>query len=33
LVDFWHPNNRPNNGGQMHNQVDKTPNLFDILMK
>jgi hypothetical protein len=23
LVDFWHPNNRPNDRGRMHNQVDK----------
>jgi isoprenylcysteine carboxyl methyltransferase (ICMT) family protein YpbQ len=28
-----HPNNHPNNEGWMHNQVDKTPHLFDMLMK
>jgi len=33
LIKFWHPNNHPNNEGQMHNQVDKALNLFDMLMK
>jgi hypothetical protein len=33
LVDFLHPNNSFNNGGQMHNQVDKTSNMFNMLMR
>jgi hypothetical protein len=30
---FLIPGNRPNNEGRTHNQVDKTPHLFDMLMK
>jgi hypothetical protein len=33
LVNFWHPSNHSNNGGQMHNWVEKTLNLFDMLMR